>query len=143
MHCDSENILSVTTVQLRSNQENHTRKILSVSFFLWVHCTHRPSVYMGASAPTAPGKSATMFNTALLALTRAPRLRFNVPITYSLTIVQSEMADFALGTATLANSTKQRCLTSDWCLERTLVKQSYTPYLILVYLLPCYVKTRP
>ena len=48
VHCalsiDSENILSVTTVQLRSGK-NHTRKILSVPFFLWVHSTHRPSVY--------------------------------------------------------------------------------------------------
>jgi len=45
VHCarssDSENILSVTTIQLRSYQEkNHTRKI-----FPMVHCTHQPSVY--------------------------------------------------------------------------------------------------
>jgi len=28
--------------------------------------------------------------------------------------MQSEMVDFAPGAATLVNSTKQRCLTSDW-----------------------------
>jgi len=51
VHCtrsiDFENILSVTTVQLYAIKpgKNHTRKILSVPFSLWVHCSHQPSVY--------------------------------------------------------------------------------------------------